>query len=48
VKRAAEKYGIDPRALILKLGERSVVAGQEDAVEQEAQALAAAKYQAAS
>lgn len=48
VKRAAEKYGIDPRALILRLGERKVVAGQEDAVEQEAQALAAATYRAAS
>ncbi|GAW37049.1 4-hydroxy-2-oxovalerate aldolase [Roseovarius sp. A-2] len=46
VKRAAEKYGIDARALIMKLGERSVVAGQEDAVEQEAQALAAAQAKA--
>lgn len=43
VRHAAEKYNIDPMALIMKLGERKVVAGQEDAVEQEAQALAAAR-----
>lgn len=48
VKRAAEKYRIDPRELILKLGERSVVAGQEDAIEQEARMLAGATRRAAS
>ncbi|MCV0370200.1 4-hydroxy-2-oxovalerate aldolase [Filomicrobium sp.] len=48
VKQSAEKYGISPRELILRLGARKVVAGQEDAVEQEALALSAERFSAAS
>lgn len=40
IKRAAEQYGCDPRALVLALGERKVVHGQEDMVIEEARRLA--------
>lgn len=40
VKHAAKQYGCDPRALVLRLGERKVVAAQEDVVIEEAQRLA--------
>ncbi|AEC21000.1 2-oxo-4-hydroxypentanoate aldolase [Pusillimonas sp. T7-7] len=40
IKQAAERYGCDPRALVLRLGERKVVAAQEDVVIEEAQRLA--------
>lgn len=40
IKQAAERYGCDPRALVLRLGERKVVAAQEDIVIEEAQQLA--------
>lgn len=40
IKRAAAKTGCDPRALVLRLGERKVVAMQEDVVIEEAQRLA--------
>jgi len=40
IKSAAKKYGCDPRALVLRLGERKVVAAQEDVVIEEAQLLA--------
>ncbi len=40
IKRAAQKYGIDPRRLVLRLGERKVVATQEDVVIEEALRLA--------
>ncbi|MBX3608622.1 MAG: 4-hydroxy-2-oxovalerate aldolase [Hydrogenophaga sp.] len=40
VKHAAERYGCDPRKLVLRLGERKVVAAQEDVVIEEAQRLA--------
>ena len=39
VRHAAEKYRCDPRALVLRLGERKVVAAQEDVVIEEAQKL---------
>lgn len=42
IKKAAEKYGCDPRALVLRLGERKVVAMQEDVVIEEAVRLASA------
>ena len=32
VKRAAEKFGVDPRDIFLELGKRKVVAGQEDLI----------------
>ncbi|WP_300711128.1 4-hydroxy-2-oxovalerate aldolase [Limnohabitans sp.] len=41
VQEAAKKYGVDPRALVLRLGARKVVAAQEDIVVEEAQRLAA-------
>lgn len=47
VKQAAERYGCDPRALVLRLGERKVVAAQEDVVIEEAQRLAAQMKKAA-
>lgn len=40
VRHAAQHYGVDARELIVRLGRRQVVAGQEDAVEDEAQKLA--------
>jgi 4-hydroxy 2-oxovalerate aldolase len=40
VKRAAQEYGCDPRKLVLRLGERKVVATQEDVVIEEARRLA--------
>lgn len=39
VKRAAAQYGCDPRDLVLRLGERKVVHGQEDVVIEEAKRL---------
>ena len=30
--RAGERYGVDPRQIILALGERQVVVGQEDMI----------------
>lgn len=39
VNVASKKYNIDPRVLIRRLGERKIVAGQEDAIEQEASAI---------
>ena len=40
IKRAAQEYGCDPRRLVLRLGERQVVATQEDVVIEEARRLA--------
>jgi 4-hydroxy 2-oxovalerate aldolase len=40
IKRAAQEYGCDPRQLVLRLGERKVVATQEDVVIEEARWLA--------
>lgn len=40
VKHASQQYGCDPRELVLRLGERKVVAAQEDVVVEEAQRLA--------
>jgi len=40
IKRAAKEYGCDPRQLVLRLGERKVVATQEDVVIEEARRLA--------
>ncbi len=40
IKRAAQEYGCDPRQLVLRLGERKVVATQEDVVIEEARRLA--------
>lgn len=47
VKQAAERYGCDARALVLRLGERKVVAAQEDVVIEEAQRLAHSTRKAA-
>lgn len=47
VRHAAEQYGCDPRELVLRLGERKVVAAQEDVVIEEAQRLAQAMRKAA-
>lgn len=47
IKRAAEQYGCDPRQLVLRLGERKVVAAQEDVVIEEAQRLAATRLKVA-
>lgn len=47
VKNAAERYGCDARELVLRLGERKVVAAQEDVVIEEAQRLAYAMRKAA-
>ena len=47
IRHAAEYYGCDPRALVLRLGERKLVAAQEDVVIEEAQKLARAKSTAA-
>lgn len=46
IRHAAEHYGCDPRALVLRLGERKVVAAQEDVVIEEAQKLSRAMRQA--
>jgi 4-hydroxy 2-oxovalerate aldolase len=40
VKKAAKEYGCDPRQLVIRLGERKVVATQEDVVIEEARRLA--------
>jgi 4-hydroxy 2-oxovalerate aldolase len=47
IKHAAERYGCDPRQLVLRLGERKVVAAQEDVVVEEAQRLAVTMRNAA-
>ena len=39
VERAAKNYGVDPRQLVIELGKRSVVAAQEDVVEEIAKRL---------
>jgi 4-hydroxy 2-oxovalerate aldolase len=39
-RRAAERFGLDPRDILLELGRRRVVAGQEDAIIEVAMALA--------
>jgi len=41
ITRAAKEYGCDARELVLRLGERKVVAAQEDVVIEEAKKLAA-------
>lgn len=46
IKKAAAQFGCDPRDLVIRLGERKVVAMQEDVVIEEAQRLgASAKYE---
>ncbi|CEG54699.1 4-hyroxy-2-oxovalerate/4-hydroxy-2-oxopentanoic acid aldolase, class I [Stutzerimonas xanthomarina] len=47
IKQAAERYGCDARELVLRLGERQVVAMQEDVVTEEALRLAKQKAAAA-
>jgi 4-hydroxy 2-oxovalerate aldolase len=47
IKHAAQRYGCDPRELVLRLGARKVVAAQEDVVIEEAQRLAASMRKAA-
>lgn len=47
IKHAAELYGCDARQLVLRLGERKVVAAQEDVVIEEAQRLGALMRKAA-
>ncbi len=43
VKRAAEKYGVDPKEIMLELGKRKVLAGQEDYIVEVAVELAKRK-----
>lgn len=43
ITRAAAEHGCDPRELVIRLGERKVVAAQEDVVVEEAKRLANAK-----
>ncbi|MHB8917516.1 MAG: 4-hydroxy-2-oxovalerate aldolase, partial [Desulfocucumaceae bacterium] len=38
--RAAEKFGLDPRDILLELGHRKVVGGQEDMIVDVAMSLA--------
>jgi 4-hydroxy 2-oxovalerate aldolase len=40
VKRAAERFGVDPRDIFMELGKRRVVGGQEDMVIEVAMELA--------
>lgn len=47
VKHVAKQYGCDPRELILELGKRKVVHGQEDAVVEVAKYLASRESRAA-
>ena len=47
VKQASQRYGCDPRELVLRLGERKLVAAQEDVVVEEAQRLASTISKAA-
>jgi 4-hydroxy 2-oxovalerate aldolase len=37
--RAGERYGVDPRRIIVELGERNAVTGQEDMILEVASAL---------
>ena len=46
IKKAAAQFGCDPRDLVIRLGERKVVAMQEDVVIEEAQRLGDATKQA--
>jgi 4-hydroxy 2-oxovalerate aldolase len=46
IKKAAAQFGCDPRDLVIRLGERKVVAMQEDVVIEEAQRLGAAARRA--
>jgi 4-hydroxy 2-oxovalerate aldolase len=39
-RRAGEKYGIDPREILVELGEMEVVGGQEDLITDVASRLA--------
>ncbi|NUP46111.1 MAG: 4-hydroxy-2-oxovalerate aldolase [Catenulispora sp.] len=41
-RRAAERFGVDPRDILMELGRRRVVAGQEDTITEVAIALAGA------
>jgi 4-hydroxy 2-oxovalerate aldolase len=41
VRRASARFGVDPRRILLELGNRRVVAGQEDTIIEVAMALAA-------
>lgn len=41
VRRASERFGIDPRRILMELGNRRVVAGQEDTIIEVAMSLAA-------
>ncbi|ASW57794.1 4-hydroxy-2-oxovalerate aldolase [Plantactinospora sp. KBS50] len=41
VRRASTRFGVDPRRILLELGRRRVVAGQEDTIIEVAMALAA-------
>ena len=42
-RRAAERYGIDARALLVEMGRRKMVAGQEDMIEDVAMTMAKAR-----
>ena len=42
-KRAAEKFGVDSRDILIELGNRKVVGGQEDMIVEVAAELAKAK-----
>jgi 4-hydroxy 2-oxovalerate aldolase len=46
VEEAAERFGVEPRDLLVELGRRRVVAGQEDAILDSAAALAGARVDA--
>jgi 4-hydroxy 2-oxovalerate aldolase len=41
VRRASERFGVDPRKVLMELGNRRVVAGQEDTIIEVAMSLAA-------
>ena len=45
VERKAATHGVDPRDVFFKLGERKVVAGQEDVIVEVAMELAQEKKQ---
>ncbi|MFY1634812.1 4-hydroxy-2-oxovalerate aldolase [Solwaraspora sp. WMMB335] len=46
VRRASRRFGVDPREILLELGRRRVVAGQEDTIIEVAMALAAERASA--